>query len=262
MIFGVRNLTFDRVNLLMNDLTAGMPSPLGFLGLASAIAPSLGCERWAPSVLPILHSVTPSQGRTKAELSLKNGMFSPQEIFEDLIGTARVSMLIDLPGCEDAGTLGEALTGARLAGGSLRSHAPIKPFSVKADGSCFSKFPRGYAVLPFETASHHLVSGGKERISMLFDALNPGKDGSGWRVPIPAGYRLIEDPETVNKRSGTRSDTIPHVFAEPLASIGELVSVRNRQRMTGINQETLSSMMWSWTTSDDLILGHKAFITS
>ena len=120
MLFLVKDLEASRVNLLMNDFAAGLPSPLAFLGLAAAIAPSLGAPRWGIGVLPILHAVHVSQGRTKAELAAKAGVYAPIEIPEDLIGSVRVSLLLDVPGCSDEHLVADALLGRRIAGGVIR----------------------------------------------------------------------------------------------------------------------------------------------
>lgn len=262
MMFALRNMTFDKVNLLMNDMVSGMPSPLAFLGLASAIAPKVGCSRWSVRVLPIIHSVTESAGRTKPELEVKDGAFSPVEMLEDMIGTVRVSMILDLPGCENIGHLEEALTGIRFCGGTLRNRMAIKPKEVSPDGRALHHVPRGFAVLPHEDAPLHQVTSGVDRIEALFDAIQPAAGKSGWRIPVAAGYRLLEDPQDPPERTGTRNDTIPHVFAEPLTSLGELVSVKNRARMTELDEASFRAKFWSWTCEGDLVLGHKAFLAN
>ena len=68
MIFLVSALSAARVNLLMNDYASGLPSPMAFLGLGAAIAPELGADRWSVRVIPVLHSVVISSGRTKPEM--------------------------------------------------------------------------------------------------------------------------------------------------------------------------------------------------
>src|ERR1700757_2700855 len=98
MKFLVTDLAASRVNLLMNDYASGLPSPLAFLGLGAAIAPELGAERWSVGVLPVLHEVAVSSGRTKPEMTPASGRFSPIEIVEDMIGTVRFSMVLDVRG--------------------------------------------------------------------------------------------------------------------------------------------------------------------
>ena len=88
----------SRVNLLMNDFAAGLPSPLSFLGLADALARDLGLAAWSARILPVLHQVSVTEGRTKPEMEAKSGSFVPVETMEDLTGTVEVSILVDLPG--------------------------------------------------------------------------------------------------------------------------------------------------------------------
>ncbi|MCI4662388.1 MAG: hypothetical protein MRY63_11295 [Neomegalonema sp.] len=116
MILIALNLRASRVNLLMNDFAAGLPSPLAFLGLAAAMAPELGAERWSIGVLPILHHVDVSEGRTKAEAAPKKGRFAPVEIVEDLTGSISVSVLFDIPDFDHDFKLKEALLGRRIGG--------------------------------------------------------------------------------------------------------------------------------------------------
>ena len=110
MLFLAKKLKASRVNLLMNDFAAGLPSPLAFLGLGAAIAPALGAPRWSVGVLPILHSVDVFEGRTKAEAApaRKSGVFAPIEIPEDLIGAVSVSLFLDVPECADGHRVADA----------------------------------------------------------------------------------------------------------------------------------------------------------
>ena len=69
MLFAMRNLRASRVNLLMNDFAAGLPSPLSFLGLADALARDLELPPWSARTLPVLHRVEVSKGRTRPRWS-------------------------------------------------------------------------------------------------------------------------------------------------------------------------------------------------
>jgi hypothetical protein len=73
MLFLAKDLKASRVNLLMNDFAAGLPSPLAFLGLGEAIGRSLGAENWTVAVIPVLHRVDVAEGRTRAEYSTRRG---------------------------------------------------------------------------------------------------------------------------------------------------------------------------------------------
>jgi hypothetical protein len=84
------------------------------------------------------------------------------------------------------------------------------------------------------------------------------KPGHGWIVPVAAGYRLLETPETAPKRSRTRDPNIPHVFAAPVLGIAELISVRN-PRLTDLSEDDFREILWSWDPRGAFVLGHSAY---
>lgn len=257
----VRDLRASRVNLLMNDFAAGLPSPLSFLGLADLVARNLGLAPWSARVLPILHRVDVSEGRSKPEMENKSGIFEPIETMEDLTGSVQVSFLLHLPGCESESALQAQLRGKRIAGGLIQNDR-IDVQAVTPDGSAFRALKRGYAMLcPAQPERRFLATGettpeqpGLAHLAaLLYPAERP--EGFGWIVPAAVGYRLLEDPQTVPARIRTRSKDIPHVFAEPVVGIAELVSVRNK-RLTGMTHAELGAALWAWEARGDLLLGH------
>ncbi len=260
MRFAIHNLRASRVNLLMNDYVAGLPSPMAFLGLAEAMGRDLGVEHWKARVLPILHSVHVSDGRTKPEMEAKGGVFAPIEIIEDLVGTVDVSLILDLPGCENADEVGFRLLNKRVAGGSISNKA-LRVEVVSGDGSCLRRMRRGYAMVRPDEGERCLISSGDlgqlERIArILFPEVRA--PGRGWVIPVAVGHRLLEDPETVPKRLRARSPDIPHVFVEPCVGIAELVSVRN-VRITGLDEKDMADRFWSWSSEGSHILAHPAY---
>lgn len=260
MLFAIKNMKASRVNLLMNDFAAGLPSPLAFIGLGDAIARRLGLEPWSARTLPILHRVDVSQGRTKPEMIYADGAFSPVETMEDLCGTVETSLLLDLPGFESAAKLQAILPDFRLAGGVFQHH-DFKVDAVPADGDAFHSLRRGYAMIRPDQTERRLTSTGEnESLSAIAATLFPTDrpEGFGWIVPSAVGYRLLEDLEKVPKRSGTRDRDVPHVFAEPVLGIAELVSVRSK-RLTVLGAEAFSDLFWSWDARGDFVLGHSAY---
>ena len=263
-MFLVKNLRASRVNLLMNDFAAGLPSPLAFLGLGAAIAPALGAprwdrrplatRRWEIAVLPVLHRVDVSEGRTKAELSNKAGTFTPIEIPEDLVGSVTVSLLLDIPDCTDEHLVAEALLGRRIAGGPI-NNSKIEVEAVTADGSALRRVDRGYAMIRTRPPkSEFIATGAIDKLVALAAELyiDPG---AGWHVPVAVGHRLLEDPAKAPVRANKRDPHIPHVFAEPVVGIAELVSVRNK-RLTDLDEGGLRDLLWRWTAEGDWIVGH------
>ncbi|MFN7165735.1 MAG: type I-F CRISPR-associated protein Csy2 [Pannonibacter sp.] len=255
--FAVRNIRASRVNLIMNDYAAGLPSPLSFLGLADLLVRKLGLTPWCAGVLPVLHRVHVSEGRTKPEMENKSGSFTPIETMEDMIGTVDVSLLLHLPGCDSDSDVRQQLQHCRIAGGLIQDPSPTVD-AVPADGSAFRMLRRGYAMVrPQPAALRRITMGDPEGLAETARTLFPAEraPGSGWHVPAAVGYRLLEDPATAPKRQRTRSSTVPHVFAEPVLGIAELVSVRNA-RLTGLATTGLHELLWRWHAKGDLVLGH------
>lgn len=267
MIFTAKNIHAERVNLLMNDYAAGLPSPLSFIGLTDAIVRDLGLTPWSGRVIPILHHVSASSGRTKPEMEISKrpatyGSFMPTAIMEDLVGTVKLSLMLDIPECESASDIAESLMRRRVAGGIIQNDR-IEVDIAAEDGSAFRHFRRGYVILaPNEGTScgNILCDGDQSSFAQILEKLFPDKrlPGSGWFIPISAGYRLLEDPEEAPSRIRRRDASLPHVFAEPLLGMAELVSIHNRR----LTQENFSSLFWSWHVEGDFILGHPAYATN
>jgi CRISPR-associated protein (Cas_Csy2). len=259
-MFIVKNLEASRVNLTMNDYVAGLPSPLSFLGLADTLVRVLGYRPWSAKCLPVLHQVHVSAGRTKPEMAPDSGVFSPSEMPEDLTGTVKVSLLLDIPECDDDHGVRQAILGKRIAGGVI-ANRDVEVEHVAPDGSAFRKLSRGYAVLPpSDPDKRGFYTGSFDDLDAFASKVFPAERpvGSGWFIPSAAGYRLLEDPETAPPRARTRRKDVPHVFAEPVAGIAELVSVRS-ERLTALDQAGLTELLWSWKSRDGLVLGHDAY---
>ncbi len=263
MRFAIRNIRASRVNLLMNDYAAGLPSPMAFLGLAESIGRDLGVAPWAARALPILHDVHVSEGRTKPEMepSRKNtSLFAPIEIIEDLVGTVDVSLILDLPGVEDADAVRSRILCKRLAGGTI-SNRDVRVDAVAQDGGCLKGMRRGYAMVRPDQQDRRLISSGDlvqmERIArILFPEIR--EPGRGWIVPVAVGHRLLEDPDTAPRRKRARSPDMPHVFVEPCVGIAELISVRNA-RLTGLDDGGMTDRFWQWTAEGSHVVAHPAY---
>lgn len=262
MMFVAHNLKASRVNLLMNDYAAGLPSPMAFLGLTESLARDLDLDHWKARVLPILHAVHVSEGRTKPEMEPKGESFSPIETVEDMIGTVEVSLLLDLPGCDSSEAVCSRLLRKRIAGGTI-SNRELTVKSVPLGGAALKHMSRGYAMVRPDQQDRRLISSGDlldmERIARILfpETREPGR---GWIVPVAVGHRLLEDPATTPKRLRARSGDpdIPHVFVEPCVGIAELISVRN-SRLTALNETDMSDRLWSWHAEGEHVLGHPAY---
>ncbi|MCY4301952.1 MAG: hypothetical protein OXC68_09515 [Aestuariivita sp.] len=265
MIFIAKDIRAERVNLLMNDYASGLPSPLSFIGLADAIVRDLGLTPWSARVIPVLHHVCASVGRTKPEMERKHGAFMPIETMEDLVGTVDLSLVLDIPQCESASDIAGSLMRRRVAGGIIQNER-IEVDAVAKDGSAFRHLRRGYAMLaPNENESDKCMTsnGDQSGFAHILEILFPDErlPGSGWFVPVAAGYHLLEDPDRVPERIRRRDSTVPHVFAEPLLGMAELVSIRNR-RLTDRTGEHFTALFWSWHVDGDRIVGHQAYLSN
>lgn len=263
MMFIAHDIAAARVNLLMNDYVAGLPSPLSFLGLGEALVRDLALEHWTARIIPILHSVVLSDGRTKPEMENKSGKYTPVETMEDLLGYVRLSLIIDLPGCDSEARLSESLLSKRIAGGTIQND-DIRVESITPDGSSFRSVRRGYALVrPDHQSLEYLqiCTGSEDSLSQIAHRSFPTEHApdSGWYVPLAVGHRLLEDPDTVPKRIRTRCQNTPHVFAEPILGMAEFISVRN-PRLSGLTEADLQALFWQWTIQGDLILGHSNYM--
>ena len=267
MIFAAKSISVARANLLMNDFVAGLPSPLGFIGLADALARELDLTPWSAGVLPVLHQVSISEGRTKAEMGVSPrkplGNFSPIEIKEDLVGAVTLSLFLDIPECESEYNVVEGLMRCSIVGGAIQNRNDVTVEEVTADGTAFRQIARGYVMCPPSGDDSTMLSNGdRNGLDRILKVLFPDERhlGYGWKIPIAAGYRLLENPESVPNRKCRRDPSLPHVFAEPLLGLAELVSVRNRS-LTELSKQDFKSLFWKWNIENNLVLGHQAWLS-
>jgi hypothetical protein len=264
MIFLVSNIRANNVNLIMNDMAAGLPSPLSFIGLADTISRKLGLEPWSARIIPILHSVTPSEGRLKPEMEKIGANLVNAPMMETFTGFVELSFMIDLPGCESKSDLKLALVGLHILGGMIQNH-DFNVSAVTPDGTAFSKAARGVVFVPPTRAERLIITTGAQHseLSEVADVLFPIERpvGYGWVVPCAVGYRLMEDPRYVTPRENTRNPNLPHVFVEPVLGIAELVSIRNSTIRT-LTADGLSSLFWKWCPSEQYVLGHPAYFAN
>ena len=260
MIFIAKNIHAARVNLMMNDYVAGLPGPLSFIGLVNAIVRDLGLTSWSAGVIPVLHQVNVSNGRTKPEMENKSNAFVPIEIMEDITGNVVLSLILDIPECDSENDIAISIMRRRIIGGIIQNKE-INVEHVAGDGSAFGQLRRGYAMLaPDSTKPEYcqVSNGTRNSFDHLLKMLFPDIPETGWKIPIAAGYRLLENPQTVPNRACRRNPDLSHVFAEPLVGLAELVSVRKKY-LTDMTGEDLSNLFWSWNIKNNLIMGHHAY---
>jgi hypothetical protein len=263
----ISNMSASRVNLLQNDYASGLPSPTAFLGLADVIGHALGFDRWSMSVLPVLHQVMPSAGRTRPEFIKKGRKFSATENVEDMHGHVKFSMLLDLPEPRAIDQIRAASRHRFLAGGAIfpdHGSQPITVSELPADGQGFRKCALGRVLVPGlrDDMAGTVSFGDPGSFAKLKSVLMcPSTDENptpGFRVPVAIGYRLITTPGQNPVPACARDDKTPHVFAEPGVGVAELVSVRN-PRLTDLDEPGLSELFWRWSASGDHITAHPVY---
>lgn len=256
------------VNLLQNDFVAGLPSPLAALGFAGAAIRNVEAQRglssgdldpWSASALPILHSVSLSKGRQRAEP--KRGkpredysQLQAIELPETLTGEVIASILIETDAVIDEAELRRAVQGMRFAGGTL------KATGNRLDGVAVRRLEentlkeakglqRGFAMMPPVGRDDAMAVsfGDEDTMRDVFIRLNRRTEKSGYLVPAAVGLRLLESPDSAAPRSASRDPVVPHVFSEPAAGIAELVSIRNPRLR---DAPDLSPMMWRWSPTE------------
>jgi len=260
------NMRASRVNLLQNDYAAGLPSPLAFMGLGSSILHDLGLDRWAVRVLPVIHDLVVSQGRTKPAPEPQGARLRNVELPEDMHGTVDFSLALDLPEERDLGDIEASIGGKRLAGGAIfRSPPgrPIRAIATSADGAGLKKLARGRALTPMTIAKTATSFGEDVTIREVKQLLNPARDDDadkalGYRVPVAIGYRLLTRPGANPIPAMARDAITPHVFAEPGVGVGELISIRN-PRLTMLSAAELTALFWQWSVGASHITAHALF---
>jgi len=266
----ISNLIAYDVNLSQNDMVGGMPAISAFLGLGSVLLHDAGFDRWEVRVLPVIHDLQRTMGRTRPELRMADKTVSEGWMLEDMPGTVRFSLILDLPGPCEIDDLIMSLEGRRLAGGVIfpdRVETGLKVAVISKDGKGLRGLRRGRAVIPVPNSPVTFGDPGTILpVGIAYSPADPepGRPCSdfpsfpGFMVPCAIGYRFLSRPGEVPKMKGLRKPDIPHAFVEPGAGIAELLSVRN-PRLTGASETCLDELFWRWCTGHDHVTFHPAY---
>lgn len=262
MMFATPPMRAFSASVVGNDATAGLPSPSAFLGLAGAALRSLDVDPWSVRVVPILHRVDVSEGRTRGHMVKNERGNDPfikvLEIPETMIADVVFSMIVILddahaPRRLDPREIADSFVGRRFAGADMFCLGARGVIEIDAGLRGLGRIPSGRALIPaFGRGPMPVALRSLNEFAALADTLHPVEPhpGRGWLVPVPVGYELLETP--VPGRRGSRDATIPHAFVESLTGIGELVSVRSprmRQALS-IGQDGL----WGYDRTPERIL--------
>lgn len=253
----IQGLRASRVNLLQNDFAAGLPSPMAFLGLMASMAPRLGVDRWSIGVLPIIHALQISEGRTRGQIAKEGSGIKVLDIPADLLGTVRFSLIVDLDESFSDAILDEVVK-ARLAGGVIFEDGAATARSVSA-GRDLARSAPGRIIAP---AGGFPVARTARDVAGYVDALFPFPDSdegrTGWNVPVAVGYRLMGRPDEEEPRAGVRDPSVPHVFAEPLGGIGQLISHKGAAAAS-LDKGGLSALCWRYVKDAPYVLAHPVY---
>lgn len=246
----IPDLVAHRVSLIQNDYVSGLPSPFAFLGLVENAGRKARAAPWSLGVIPIIHQINESPGRTKGHAVKSGRATKTLEIVEDIRGSVTFSLLIDLgEGDAEIDVLSRTIRQGRLAGGMIVPlSARFSPELIEAE--FFRRIKRGRAVLPMRGQA---TWSGKGSPDGWFDDAHPSDraDKPGWRVPLAVRYDHVEEPAT--GRSGTRDSRLKHAFSEPVAGVGELVSPRNERLR---DDDEVRNLMWRYDQKPGSVAAH------
>ncbi len=256
----IPSLSVKDFNAESNQYVAGIPAMTGFTGFGHGVERYLQSIGWAlqvDGVAVLMHELGLHSGHPKCPAAMQGAKdFINPPIIEEIKGDMRVSLVLRLVGDgedddllqrveaefatkETRKSLYDWIYAHPCCGGSCHDMGGWLQTLVatqKTDDDKLEKALRrlhqrdkGYFVLLRDDLLEAARAQGQDALDGLLDALRvyrkDGKDGSwqrnqeGWVVPLAVGYQAIETPQI---RSGARKGA-PHVYAEPLTTLGELV---------------------------------------
>lgn len=252
-------MTVHNVNLSAHDYVTNIISPGALLGFASAIKHKLRIgDIYNVSVLPVIHYSDESSGRNLHELSLDTKTkIKSQEIRENSTGTVEISLIIDLHTKEflDIEDIKNTIFQLKFAGGTISQHnIHGQPYEINITpmkylkGELFRTIPSGWILTqPQRQQLIPVYFNNPESLKAMLDILSYSVpvEKSGFLVPCPVGYQLLEEVDFQRQRSGARHQFIPHVFVEPGCSLAEYISSRN-PIVLNMESDEIKTLFWSW----------------
>lgn len=256
-------------NLDGNSLCCGVPSPLAALGFADALSRRAGGPP-APDgeACLIIHTAQVSEGQIKpAVISAGKGRIQNAEIPERVIGFVRATLILSNIPEIDEEDLQDAVPGMRFCGAPIfpARGATRIPVSILADdnpSTLFGGLPRGFALVPRPDLAPPAF-GSADEIDRLCEHLARFEDNAwrrktpGWIVPVPIGYRALQDVAAAVPRLTSRDPEVPHIFVEDAAGLAEFVSIRRLAREPELSLDP--HWRWSIDRPAGLFLAHPDF---
>lgn len=254
-LFTVENIYAENVNFLASDYVAGMVSPGALIGLAGAMQMKLcGGSPYKVSVLPLIHEIEFSRGRTLGELRHVDQSVSDAtvvtEIPQDMPGLIRFSLIIEMQdGDATEIQVQRFIESARFSGGQVTTDptAPHRRPTVRRHDGWgdvdIRRLPRGWAVMPL---SGPVAQGDEEEFLNLLAARQVAMQKGRIVNLVPAGYRMLGFGAP--QLQGARDGKTAHQFAEPLTGLSQTVSSRN-PFFRSLSAQDLAAHAWTWSVA-------------
>lgn len=249
-------------NAESNQYVVGIPAMTGFTGFGHGIERELNRLGWAlqvEGVAVMLHDLRLHEGHPKCPAAMLGAKdFINPPIIEEIKGDMRVTLVLRLVGDLDDDALYEKMSAefstvkTRQAlydwihahpccGGSchdLKALRLLVATETEDDDLLLKALRRlqqhdkGFWVVPRDDLLSERQAEGQDVLDALLDTQRRMKQADGrwrrdawigdekrWLVPLAIGYQAIEAPQP---RQGVRK-AAPHLYAEPLTGLGELV---------------------------------------
>jgi len=258
-LFMIGPFTAERVALDGNTSVSGLPAMTAVAGISDMVFRHQGYPAANNPIALILHDIQPSPGRAKPKAD-KHGR--PGEAIERFGGRVEASIvLMDTHDRLTTDAVADAMPHCRFAGGMLELGS--RPVSEAASlAQALKHLPRGHLVVDRSEILDAANAHASDPLDGLLDICTLAREDrdSPWRrlylpddtlqsrnlVPIAVGYQALESLTEAAPRQQTRSSTLPHVFAEGVTGIGELVTSRRVARTQGDDHCTNQPLFWRW----------------
>jgi len=265
-------------NAESNQYVAGIPAMTAFTGYGHVLERKMRESGWhfqVEGVAVLLHDMQLHAGHPKCPAAMKGAkdLINPP-IIEEIKGDMRITLVLRLTWDKsnkeakrwvkqefdkfhlaDLDCVYDWVASLPCCGGSCHSLGSVKASEGENDDTFIIKQLRrihhldtGYFITPRDDLLALAPNADQQDIlDILLDTQRLTtykdehgqqkwrRDQKGWLIPLAIGYQAIEAPQT---RRGVRGNT-PHVYAEPLTGLGELVHASSPLWQSDFDLETL-----------------------
>jgi hypothetical protein len=264
----IANVFANNVNLNGNEGCVGIIAPSAYMGFTNLLLREQGIDDPNLRVMPIIHTQTTLEGRQRAEPEFlpKNGKMKNIEVVESVTGSVEVTIIFETEYTLNEDMIRKTLPRLKLAGGtiSLLNKKPIHTAFHRMERGplCDAsvKIKHGNALVPADVRNGNregvdkISFGDIESVKEIRNFLNDKKlkksPGTGYIIPCPVGYKLLEDPKKAKPRIGGRCSETPHVFVAPAVGLAEVISISN-SNFQKKEPSKIKEMMWQWSCDEN-----------